>query len=169
MNQSQTENTTTTTNNQSTARIAFIQANWHSHIVDVCRQSFCAELGQSDITEPRIDTFDVPGSFEIPLLAKKLAQSGLYDVIVAAGLVTDGGIYRHEFVANAVIDAMMRVQIECEVPVISAVLTPHQFHEHGEHHEFFAKHFEVKGVESAQACVQTLKNMRNLEGLMNAA
>jgi 6,7-dimethyl-8-ribityllumazine synthase len=52
------------------------------------------------------------------LLALKLARSGRYDAIVACGLVVNGGIYRHEFVGAAVIDALMRVQLDTEVPVL---------------------------------------------------
>jgi len=72
--------------------------------------------------------------------------------------VVDGGIYRHEFVADAVISGLMRVQIETEVPVISAVLTPQRFHEHQEHQRFFHAHFRVKGAEAAAACARTIEN-----------
>ena len=107
-----------------------------------------------------------PGAFEIPLHAKRLAASGLYAAVVGAGLVVDGGIYRHEFVAEAVINGLMAVQLETEVPVISAVLTPHHFHAHHEHAGFFGDHFEVKGAEAARACAETI---RCLAGLPAAA
>ena len=104
----------------------------------------------------------MPGSFEIPLQAKLLARSGRYAAIVAASFVVDGGIYRHEFVAEAVISGLMQVQLETEVPVISAVLTPQRFHEHAEHRDFFHAHFVVKGAEAASACARTLDNMARL-------
>ncbi len=72
----------------------------------------------------RIDLFRVPGAFEIPLHAQRLAASGQYAAIVGAGLVIDGGIYRHDFVAEAVINGLMRVQLDQDVPVISAVSDP---------------------------------------------
>jgi 6,7-dimethyl-8-ribityllumazine synthase len=78
---------------------------------------------------------------------------------VAAGLVVDGGIYRHEFVADAVISGLMRVQLDVDVPVISAVLTPHHFQEHEHHMSFFASHFEVKGKEAARACTNTMRSL----------
>ena len=56
----------------------------------------------------------------------------------------------------------MRVQLETEVPVISAVLTPQSFHEHGEHRKFFAEHFVVKGEEAARACAATIAAIRRL-------
>ena len=100
--------------------------------------------------------FEVPGAFEIPLTAKRLALTGRYRAIVAAGLVVDGGIYRHEFVATAVIDGLMRVQLDTDVPVFSVVLTPHHFHEHDEHIDYFTKHFVKKGAEAANAVAATL-------------
>ena len=80
------------------------------------------------------------------------------------GFIVDGGIYRHEFVADAVISSLMRVQLETEVPIISAVLTPQRFHAHAEHQRFFREHFRVKGAEAAEACVKTMDNLRRLEG-----
>ena len=71
--------------------------------------------------------------------------------------VVNGGIYRHEFVAQAVLDGMMSVQLATGVPVLSAVLTPHNFHDSAEHHRFFFDHFRVKGREAAGACVEILK------------
>ena len=140
-------------------RIAFIQSCWHKDIVDQCRLAFMSELGRLRQAVPRVDVFEVPGAFEIPLHAKLLARTGQYAAIVAAGLVVDGGIYRHEFVADAVISALMRVQLETEVPIISAVLTPQRFHEHQEHVQFFREHFLVKGREAASACARTIENI----------
>jgi 6,7-dimethyl-8-ribityllumazine synthase len=78
--------------------------------------------------------------------------------------VVDGGIYRHEFVAGTVIDALMRIQLETEIPVISAVLTPQHFHAHEEHRSFFAEHFVVKGREAAAACAATVDSLARLAG-----
>jgi 6,7-dimethyl-8-ribityllumazine synthase len=143
--------------------IAFIKARWHAEIVDRCEDGFMAELDAQGRGETRVHTFEVPGAFDIPLLAKKLAQSGKYGAIIAAGFVVDGGIYRHDFVAAAVIDGLMQVQLETGVPVISSVLTPHQFHETETHKEFFRAHFVEKGKEAASACLQIVENLGQLE------
>jgi len=143
-------------------RLAFVQSTWHEEIVDRCRDAFLAEIGTLGIERGRIDLFRVPGAFEIPLHAQRLAASGRYAAIVGAGFVIDGGIYRHDFVAEAVISGLMRVQLDQDVPVISAVLTPHHFHSHEEHASFFAEHFTVKGVEAARACAQTIQSLARL-------
>jgi 6,7-dimethyl-8-ribityllumazine synthase len=143
-------------------RIAFVQSCWHREIVDECRDAFLAEAEARGFAADRVDLFEVTGAFEIPLHAQRLATSGRYDAVVAAGLVVDGGIYRHEFVAEAVIDGLMRVQLDTDVPVFSAVLTPHHFHEHAEHQRFFRDHFQVKGREVARACTDTIASLARL-------
>ena len=143
-------------------RIAFVQSCWHREIVDQCRDSFLAELAERGMPAEEVDLYEVTGAFEIPLHAKRLAESGRYRAVVAAGLVVDGGIYRHEFVAEAVIEGLMRVQLDTGVPVFSAVLTPHHFHEHAEHQRFFHEHFEVKGREVAKACTETIDSLARL-------
>ena len=141
---------------ESDGRLAFVSARWHADLVESTRSEFLAESARLGTPAEAIDLFEVPGAFEIPLTAKRLARSGRYRAIVGAGLVVDGGIYRHEFVAAAVIDGLMAVQLETEVPVISAVLTPHNFHEHDAHQDFFAEHLRTKGREAAQACAGTV-------------
>jgi 6,7-dimethyl-8-ribityllumazine synthase len=144
------------------ARIALVLSSWHRDIVIQAVQAAVAEVGRSCSPTSRVDLFEVPGAFEIPLHAKKLAATGRYDAILACGLIVNGGIYRHEFVTSAVIDGLMRVQLDTDVPVFTAVLTPRDFHETDEHHAFFTAHFAKKGTELAQACVQTLTSLREL-------
>ena len=141
------------------SRVAFVQACWHRPIVDSGRDGFLRELERLGVPPDRVDVFEVPGSLEIPLHAKLLAKSGRYAAVVAAGFVVDGGIYRHEFVAQAVIDGLMSVQLDTEVPVLSMVLTPQRFHEHDEHVEFFTGHMKKKGAEAAAACVHTMRGI----------
>ena len=149
-------------------RVAFVQAQWHSDIVHQARDAFLAEMKRLGVPLDTIDIFDVPGAFEIPLHAKRLALSGRYAAIVGAALVVDGGIYRHEFVANTVVNALMTVQLETNVPVLSAVLTPHHFHEHVEHRKYFHRHFAVKGTEAAEACVKTIEGLQRLDAILTA-
>lgn len=135
--------------------VAFIRARWHASIVDQALAGFQAELADA-APDAQVTVFDVPGAFEMPLLAKRLARTGRFDAIVASALVVDGGIYRHEFVAQAVVTGLMQVQLETEVPVFSASLTPHHFHAGDEHGQFFSEHFLTKGAEAARAVLATL-------------
>jgi 6,7-dimethyl-8-ribityllumazine synthase len=137
-------------------QIAIVQARWHADIVDEACKAFIDEIGRKTNAAPRIDVFDVPGAFELPLQARMLAKTGRYAAIVACAFVVDGGIYRHEYVAQTVLDGLMQAQMEADVPVLSVVLTPHHFHDSDRHEEFFLEHFKVKGIEAAEVCMQVL-------------
>ena len=153
--------------NHHNERVAFIQASWHKEIVDQSRKGFLAEMLVQGYQESDIDFFEVGGAFEIPLHAKLLAKTGRYAGIVGAALVVDGGIYRHDFVAQSVVSGLMQVQLETEVPVFSVSLTPHHFHAGEEHQKFFFDHFVHKGQEAAKTCVDTLQKIRAIKRMDN--
>lgn len=129
-------------------RYAFIKANWHANIVDKALEGFCESIPAS-----QVDVFDVPGAFEMPLLARDIAQTGQYAAVAAAALVVDGGIYRHDFVAQAVVDGLMRAGMDSGVPVLSVSLTPHHFQETDHHIGIYESHFIEKGREAARAAL----------------
>jgi 6,7-dimethyl-8-ribityllumazine synthase len=133
-------------------RYAFIKAQWHADIVDRALEGF-----QQLIPADQIDVFDVPGAFEMPLLAQELARTGKYAAVACAALVVDGGIYRHDFVAQAVVDGLMRAGMETGVPVLSVSLTPHHFQETDHHKSIYSAHFVEKGREAATAALMITK------------
>lgn len=137
-----------------TPKIAFIKARWHADIVDQAAIGFTEKL-RTDGRDYHVDMFDVPGAFEAPLLAKRLAKQG-YDAVVVAALVVDGGIYRHDFVAAAVVNGIMQAQMETDVPMFSVSLTPHHFHAGEEHEKFYTEHFVEKGAQAADAVQMVL-------------
>ena len=146
-------------------RVAILAASWHKDIVGVAVSAIRHEFDRCRIPPEQVSVIQVPGAFEIPLHAQRLARSGRFDAVIACGLVVDGGIYRHDFVGQTVIQALMDVQLATDVPVFSCVLTPHHFHEHGEHKRFFAEHFSTKGVEVARACLATIASLDQLNAL----
>ena len=125
-------------------RFAFIKARWHADIVDQALVGFQEFI-------PDVAIFDVPGAFEMPLLAKRLAPQ--YDAIACAALVVDGGIYRHDFVADAVVKGLMDVSLQTETPILSVSLTPHHFQETAHHIAIYRDHFKLKGREAADAAL----------------
>jgi 6,7-dimethyl-8-ribityllumazine synthase len=140
-----------TLNNDKQGRIAFIQSCWHKDIVDQSKTGFLEKIIELGISADLVDFQELPGAFELPLKCKQACKSGEYAVVIAAGFVVNGGIYQHEFVAQAVISGLMNVQLEQEVPVLSMVLTPQSFDDSEERHDFFFKHFRIKGHETAEA------------------
>ncbi|MEP3847808.1 MAG: 6,7-dimethyl-8-ribityllumazine synthase [Paracoccaceae bacterium] len=136
-------------------KFAFIKANWNAEIVDQALVGFKERLS-SLCPNAEIDVFDVPGAFEMPLKAQRLAQTGTYDAIAAAAFVVDGGIYRNEYVAQAVVTGLMDVGLKTDIPILSISLTPHHFQETSEHTGFFHRHFNKKGREAADAALSVV-------------
>ncbi len=133
-------------------RYAFVKANWHSDIVDQALAGF-----YEVVPKDRVDVFDVPGAFEMPLFARDLANTGKYAAVVAAALVVDGGIYRHDFVAQAVVSGLMQAGLDSGVPVLSVSLTPHHFQETEHHTKIYRDHFVTKGREAGNAALAITK------------
>ena len=117
-------------------RIAFIQSSWHEAIVEKGKEGFLEKFKELGLSTELVDFYQLPGALEIPLKCKQLSQANKYDLIIATGFVVDGGIYRHDFVASAVIDGLMSVQLELGIPILSMVLTPHDFDDSKERNEF---------------------------------
>ena len=143
--------------------ICMIKAGWHKDIVQSFTNSCSHQLMEAGINLA-IDEYEVPGVVEIPWFAKQLIEVRRPDIIVVVGLIADHGVYRHEFVASSVMDAVMRLQMESGVPIIYGILTPQDFLSEGRE-SFFREHFVTKGQEAASACLKTIENMRRLTAL----
>jgi len=139
------------------SRFAFIKANWHADIVNRALEGFL-EI----VPERSVDVVDVPGAFEMPLMAADLARTGRYAAIAAAALVVDGGIYRHDFVASAVVDGLMRAGLDTGVPVLSVSLTPHHFQETDHHKGIFSRHLVEKGREAGRAALMIVEARKRI-------
>lgn len=133
-------------------RYAFVKAQWHADIVDRALDGFLTLIPAA-----QVDVFDVPGAFEIPLLARDLAQTGRYGAVICAAFVVDGGIYRHDFVASAVVDGLMRASLDTGVPVLSVSLTPHQYQDTDHHNAIYGAHFVEKGAEAAKVGLEVAR------------
>ncbi|MEM6376343.1 MAG: 6,7-dimethyl-8-ribityllumazine synthase [Pseudomonadota bacterium] len=138
-------------------RYAFVKASWHAEIVDRALDGFLQVIPSA-----QVDVFDVPGAFELPLLARDLAASGRYAAVAAAALVVDGGIYRHDFVASAVVDGLMRAGLDTGIPVLSVSLTPHNYQDTPHHNAIYRAHFVDKGVEAAEAALRITRTRGQL-------
>lgn len=143
-------------------KICLIQASWHSNIVEQFTNTFCKEWETKGGNKNNIDIVTTPGVLEIPLQAQFRAKTEKYDGIVVTGLIADEGIYRHEFVAQSVIENCMKVQMENSIPLIHSIMTPQRFFEPTGDHHFFQSHFPIKAKEACGALLMTLSNIEDL-------
>ena len=80
-------------------------------------------LVRHDVPEENIDVAWVPGAFEIPLIAKKMAKSGKYDAVICLGAVIRGATSHYDYVCNEVSKGIASVSLESEIPVMFGVVT----------------------------------------------
>jgi 6,7-dimethyl-8-ribityllumazine synthase len=101
-------------------RVAVIAAQWHEKVMDGLVDGALRALRELGIDEPTL--LRVPGSFELPVVAKILAGRG-YDAVVALGVVIRGGTPHFEYVCQGVTQGLTQVTVDTGVPVGFGVLT----------------------------------------------
>jgi len=104
-------------------RFAIVAARFNREIVDALVSGARAGLKQHDIGDNAIDLVHVPGSFELPLVAQKLAASGRYAAIICLGAVIRGETDHYDYVASGAANGIMQASLTTGVPVIFGVLT----------------------------------------------
>ncbi|MBN2706237.1 MAG: 6,7-dimethyl-8-ribityllumazine synthase [Deltaproteobacteria bacterium] len=105
------------------ARIAIINSRFNSFICERLEEGALDALKRHGVAEEGIEVYKVPGAFEIPLLAKKLAASGKYDGLVCLGAVIRGDTPHFDYVAAEVSKGIAVTSLETGVPIAFGVLT----------------------------------------------
>ena len=111
--------------------------------------------------EEHIHTAWVPGAFEIPLIASKMAKSGSYDAVICLGAVIRGSTSHYDYVCNEVSKGIAAVSLETGVPVMFGVITTENIEQAIERSGSKAGN---KGFECAEGAVEMVNLIRSLEG-----
>ncbi len=105
------------------ARVAIVSARFNNLVVDGLLRGAVEALHEAGLSNGDISHVSVPGAFEIPLAARKLADGGRYDAIVALGAVIRGDTAHFEYISGGCTDGLMQVMLASGVPVGFGVLT----------------------------------------------
>jgi 6,7-dimethyl-8-ribityllumazine synthase len=104
-------------------RFALVAARFNALIVDALVGGAVDGLRRHGVPDDRIDVVRVPGSFEIPLVAQKLGESGRYAAVICLGAVIKGDTDHYDHVAGATTSGIAQAGLTSGVPVIFGVLT----------------------------------------------
>lgn len=104
-------------------RIAIVGARFNEFITSKLIGGALDALVRHGVAEQDITVAWVPGAFEIPLIANKLASSGIYDAVICLGAVIRGATSHYDVVCNEVSKGMAQVALQTGVPVMNGVLT----------------------------------------------
>lgn len=140
-------------------KIAIISSSFRKEVTANLEKHCIETLKDKGLLDKQIDTFRVPGSLEIPLIAKKVAKKGLYDAIIAFGAIVKGKTYHFEQIANECARGCMEVSLEYEIPVIFEVLAVYNLPDAIER---ATRKEENKGVEAALTALEMMKVISNI-------
>jgi 6,7-dimethyl-8-ribityllumazine synthase len=135
-------------------KIAIVRTDYFNQMIDSLENKCSQTLIQNGLKQENIEVFTVPGSWEIPILTSKLAESRKFDAIITFGIIIKGDTYHFESIANETARALMDISISTKVPVIFEILAVYNI----EQAEIRTGDDENnKGIEAALAAIKIIK------------
>ena len=141
-------------------RVGIVAARFNEFIVSKLLSGCEDVLVRHGVREEDIAVAWVPGAFEIPLIASKMAKSGKYDAVVALGAVIRGSTNHYDYVCSEVSKGVANVALASDVPVMFGVLTTDTIEQAIERAGTKAGN---KGAECAQGAIEMVNLIRELE------
>jgi 6,7-dimethyl-8-ribityllumazine synthase len=140
-------------------KIAIVAARFNDFVVEHLTDGAIDCLTRHGVSSQDIDIVKVPGAFEIPLAAQKLAQGGKYDAVICVGAVIRGATAHFDFVAAEVSKGIANVSLQSGVPVIFGVLTTDTIEQAIERAGSKAGN---KGAECAQTAIEMINVLKQI-------
>lgn len=141
--------------------VGIVAARFNEFIVNKLVGGAMDALLRHDVREEDIDLAWVPGAFEIPLIAKKMAESGKYDAVICLGAVIRGATSHYDLVCNEAAKGIAHVSLDSGVPVLFGVVTTENIEQAIERAGSKAGN---KGYDSAMAAIEMVNLVRAIEG-----
>lgn len=141
------------------ARFAIVVARWNSEITESLLEGALRALKRQGVTKENMTVVRVPGAFELPLAASKVAKSGDFDAIICLGCVIRGGTPHFEYVCAECTRGIGEVALRQNLPVAFGVLTTDDLQQAKER---AADNEENKGEEAALTALEMVALFRQL-------
>ncbi|HDF4289915.1 TPA: 6,7-dimethyl-8-ribityllumazine synthase [Staphylococcus aureus] len=141
-------------------KVAIVVSRFNDFITGRLLEGAKDTLIRHDVNEDNIDVAFVPGAFEIPLVAKKLASSGNYDAVITLGCVIRGATSHYNYVCNEVAKGVSKVNDQTNVPVIFGILTTESIEQAVERAGTKAGN---KGAEAAVSAIEMANLLKSIK------
>ena len=141
-------------------KIGIVAARFNEFIVSKLVAGAEDALLRHDVKEEDIDLAWVPGAFEIPLIAFKMAKSGKYDAVIALGAVIRGSTTHYDYVCSEVSKGIANVSLNSDIPVMFGVITTENIEQAIERAGTKAGN---KGYDCAMGAIEMVNLIRNIE------
>lgn len=142
-------------------KFGIVVARFNEFITSKLLSGAVDALQRHDVNEDDIDMAWVPGAFEIPLAAKKMAKSGKYDAVICLGAVIRGATSHYDYVCNEVAKGVAQVGLQTEIPVAFGVVTTENIEQAIERAGTKAGN---KGYDAAMSAMEMVSLLGELEG-----
>ena len=143
-----------------TARFAIVVARFNEFIVDGLQQGALETLTRHGVPLSNLSIFKVPGAFELPLVARRVARQREYDAIISLGAVIRGATPHFDYVASQCASGLARISLDEDIPVIFGVLTTNTIEEAIER---AGSKSGNKGSDAAMTALEMVSLLRTLE------
>ena len=143
-----------------TARFAIVVARFNEVIVDSLQQGALQTLTRHGVPLSNLSIFKVPGAFELPLVARRIARQREYDAIISLGAVIRGATPHFDYVASQCASGLARISLDEDIPVIFGVLTTNTIEEAIER---AGSKSGNKGSDAAMTALEMVSLLRTLE------
>lgn len=141
-------------------RVGIVAARFNEFITSKLLSGAMDGLVRHDVQEEDIHVAWVPGAFEIPLIASKMAKSGKYDAVICLGAVIRGSTSHYDYVCNEVSKGIAAVGLDCGIPVLFGVLTTENIEQAIERAGTKAGN---KGYDCALSAIEMVNLIREIE------
>ncbi|WP_103152391.1 6,7-dimethyl-8-ribityllumazine synthase [Staphylococcus aureus] len=141
-------------------KVAIVVSRFNDFITGRLLEGAKDTLIRHDVNEDNIDVAFVPGAFEIPLVANKLASSGNYDAVITLGCVIRGSTSHYDYVCNEVAKGVSKVNDQTNVPVIFGILTTESIEQAVERAGTKAGN---KGAEAAVSAIEMANLLKSIK------
>lgn len=142
-------------------RFAIVAARWNDFITSKLTEGALDALGRLGASEDAIEIFKVPGSFEIPLTALKVAASGRFDAVICLGTVIRGQTSHFEHVAGEAAKGIASAAMQTGVPVLFGVVTAENLEQAIDRAGAKAGN---KGFEAAMSAIELVNLYKGMQG-----
>lgn len=141
-------------------RIGIVVARFNEFITSKLLGGAVDTLRRHGVDESNIDTAWVPGAFEIPLIAQKMAKSGKYDAVICLGAIIRGSTSHYDLVCNETSKGIAQVSLNSDIPVMFGVITTENIEQAIERAGSKAGN---KGSECAEGAIEMINLIREIE------
>ncbi|WP_407276221.1 6,7-dimethyl-8-ribityllumazine synthase [Halothiobacillus sp. DCM-1] len=142
------------------ARFAVIATRWNAFIVDRLTEGALDTLKRHGVPADAVTVVKVPGAYEIPLIAQRLAASERYDAVICLGAVIRGSTAHFDYVAGEAAKGIATVGMDYDIPVIFGVLTTDTIEQAIERAGTKAGN---KGAEAAATAIEMVNLLKQLD------